>query len=228
MRLLVKMGLMALCGLGLAQAAQAEEGGMVYYSAGGNLINPAPLNTLISAQGYKAYDSWNWGQGIGLYGIFQRFLVGAEYQSLFGQLSSSGQESLKLEGSYGLFQLGYVVAGASTFQIYPYVGIGPGFVTLRSSQALNGMLSMTQGSNANLLSASGMSWLLDLGVGANVTVPMSTGSDARGPSVSLRAGYLLTLGGTQWSSNELPVTGGPALNPGGPYVRLMVGFGGYQ
>lgn len=228
MRRMLLTGILA--GLLTSAPAFADEGGLFYYSGGGNLLNPAPLNTLIQPQGYKAYDSWTWGQGLGVYGVVQRFLVGAEYQALWGQLSASGQESLKLEGGYGLFQLGYLAVASPTFQFYPYIGIGPGSITLRSSKPLNGLLSISQGSNNTMLTATANSLLLDLGLGANLIVPMSPGntSDSRGPSVSLRAGYLFSITSSQWSSNELPVTGGPALNPGGFYARLMIGFGAYQ
>lgn len=228
MRRMLMTGILA--GLLTSAPALADEGGLFYYSGGGNLLNLTPLNAVIQPQGYKGYDGWNWGQGVGVYGVVQRFLIGAEYQSLWGQLSASGQENLKLEGGYGLLQLGYVAVASSTFQFYPYIGIGPGSITLRSSKPLNGLLSISQGSNSNLLTATGNSLLVDLGLGANLTVPMSPGntSDTRGPSVSLRAGYLFSITSTQWSSNELPVTGGPALNPGGFYARLMIGFGAYQ
>lgn len=233
-RLFLKMivtGLFASSAAGLmaTQAAFAEEGGLVYYSVGGNLLNPTPLNTLTQAQGYRAYDSWMWGQGIGMYGVIKRFLVGVEYQSLWGQLSTSGSESLKVDAHYGLLHLGYLAIATPTFQLYPYIGVGPGSVSLNSSKALNSMLSMSQGSNNNLMSATGSSLLIDLGLGANLIVPMSPGNqDSRGPSVALRAGYLLPVTGTNWSSNDLPVTGGPAMNPGGFYTRLMIGFGAYQ
>ncbi|MEZ0368173.1 MAG: hypothetical protein ACAI44_03690, partial [Candidatus Sericytochromatia bacterium] len=175
-------------------------------------------------------DSWTWGQGLGMYAVFQRFLIGVEYQTMWGQLSRSGQESLRVDGAYGLLQAGYLAVSTPAFQVYPYLGIGRGGIGLRSSQSLNSLLSVSQGSNQNLNSLNASGWLLDLGLGANFTVPMSpeNGSDARGPSASLRAGYLLPLGNPEWTANELPVSGGPALNPGGLYVRLMLGFGGLQ
>ncbi|MEZ0369588.1 MAG: hypothetical protein ACAI44_10915, partial [Candidatus Sericytochromatia bacterium] len=83
-------GLLALASLGLAaQGARADDGGMIYYSVGGNLLNPTPLNSLVQPAGYKAFDSWTWGQGLGMYAVFQRFLIGVEYQTMWGQLSRS-------------------------------------------------------------------------------------------------------------------------------------------
>lgn len=215
--------------LSLPLNAQADDGGMVYYSVGGNLLNPKALNDLTATQAYNNFGSWTWGQGVGFYGVYHRFLFGLEYQSLFGQLSKGGQDSMRLDGNYGLLQLGYLVLGTSGFQVYPYLGIGPGFTNLRSSQPLNQLLSMSQGSNQSLTQVNGSSWLLDLGLGANLTIPMSPENpgDPRGLSLGLRAGYLLGLGNTQWSANELPVSGGPNMNPGGFYARLMIGFGSY-
>lgn len=211
-------------------APAAEDGGLLFYSGGGNLLSPAALNPLIQPTGYKALDSWSWGQGIGMYGVFKRVMIGLEYQSLFGQLTRNGQEAMKLDGSYSLLQAGYMVVATPAFQVYPYLGIGRGSMNLRSSQALNSLLSVSQGSNQNLNSLTAGNWLLDLGLGANLILPMTPGntSDARGPALALRAGYLLPLGNSEWSANELPVTGGPLMSPGGLYFRLMLGFGGLQ
>lgn len=221
--------LLLISGLLPARAQSAENGGMVYYTVGGNLLNPSALNTQLQPAGYQSFDSWSWGQGIGLYGVFKRVMVGLEYQSLFGQLVSQNQDYLRLDGSYATLDAGYMVIATPTFQVYPYIGIGRGLMNLRGSQTLNGPLGVSQGSNQNLNTVSAGSWLLDFGLGANLTLPMSTGSsDPRGPAASLRAGYLLPLGTTEWSSNQLPVSGGPALSPGGFYLRLMLGFGGLQ
>lgn len=217
-----------LAGLG-APAGAAEDGGMIFYSVGGNLLNPSALNTAIQSAGYKGFDSWTWGQGVGLYGVFKRVVVGLEYQSLFGQIITQNQEAMKLDGSYLLLNAGYMAIATPVFQLYPYIGIGRGAMNVRSSQSLNTLLSVSQGSNQNLDFLSAGSWLLDLGVGANLVLPMTSGgSDSRGPAAALKAGYLLSLGNSDWSSNQLPVSGGPALSPGGFYVRLQVGFGGIQ
>lgn len=217
-----------LAGFG-APARAAEDGGMIFYSLGGNLVNPSPLNTAIQSAGYKGFDSWTWGQGVGLYGVFKRVLVGLEYQSLFGQIITQSQDSMKLDGSYLMLNAGYMAIATPVFQLYPYLGIGRGAMNVRSSQNLNSLLSLSQGSNQNLDFVSAGSWLLDLGVGANVVLPMTPGgSDSRGPAASLKAGYMFALGNTDWSANQLPVSGGPALNPGGFYLRLQLGFGGIQ
>ena len=210
--------------------ASADDGGMLYYSVGGHLLDTSALNSQIQTAGYKGFDNWTWGQGAGFYGIFKRVLVGLEFQSLFGQLSQSAEESLRLDGSYGMLQLGYAAVATPRFQVYPYIGLGYGAMNLRSSQALNSLLAVSQGSNQNLNALTAGNWLLDLGLGTTLTLPMSPDNpgDARGPSAALRAGWLFALGQTQWSGNDLPVKGGPALSPGGFYLRLMIGFGGYQ
>lgn len=210
-----------------AALAAAGDSGIIYYSPGIQFLNPAPLNSSLTPQGYKALDGFFWSQGGGLMLSYRRFMLGAEFHALSGQLTQSGSESLNMEASYGLFQLGYIAASSNRFQVYPYVGIGPGLATLHSSQPLNGLLNMSQGSNDRLQMAQGLSWLLDLGAGGNFIIPMSpdNAEDQRGLVLGLRLGYLLPLGGTSWQSNRLPVSGGPDLNPGGFYTRLSLGFG---
>lgn len=221
---------MTLGGTALAQEATPGSGGMIYYAPGGNLLTPAPLNTAIQGSGYAPYGGLFAAQGGGILLAAQRVLIGGEYQGLFGQMSTSGQESLRLDGGYGLLHLGYLAWSSPTFQFYPVIGVGYGGATLRGSQTLNNLLSLSQGSNTDLRTVHSQSWLLDLGLGAQVTLPMSpdNAEDQRGPVIGLRGGWLLPLGSVQWSANELPVQGGPALTAGGPYLRLILGFGAFQ
>lgn len=213
----------------LAQPTEAKDSGILfYYSGGGNFIDTAPLNTSLDS-GFKDLNGAFWGQGVGAYGIYERVLFGGEYQSLWGQTTLAETESLHLSAQYTLFHLGYILAGSPQFQVYPYLGLGWGNMQLSSSQDLGELLNMSLGSSPHLGQVSSHNWLLDLGLGLNATLPLSQGAeDSRGPSLGLRAGYLLPLGTADWYSQHLPVQGGSNLHPGGFYLRLMLGFGAYQ
>lgn len=224
--------LSALCFSFSVQPCQAEEhgGGLIYYDLGSQWLDTSGLNQSLSQDGYSDLGSVYFSQGGGVHAIFRNFLVGLEYQSLLGQVSQSSQESLKLSAHYFLLDAGYVVLGTPAFQLYSYVGTGLGQVQLNSSRSLSEVLDLSQGSNPYLGQISSQDWLVDLGLGANVILPMSpnNASDARGPALSLRAGYLWQPLASQWQAQELPVTGDPGISSGGFYLRLALGFGGYR
>lgn len=214
--------------LSLPALADPGDGGMVYYSPGFQLINTEPLNSQIP--GYQPVNSLFWGQGGGLVLAYHRFMLGAEFHSLFGQLTQNNTDSLRVEGAYGLLHLGYAVFASSRFQFFPYVGIGPGLVNLYGSDNLSSLLQVSQGSNQQVNQLQGASLLLDFGVAGNVILPMSPENteDQRGPAIGLRLGYLVPVTSTAWQSNRLPVSGGPELMPGGFYLKLTAGFGSFQ
>jgi len=231
-----KIGFVTLCTSAallctLPAPVQAADSGLIfYYSGGGNFLQTEPLHQILQTEGFADLNSAFWGQGFGAYGVVERVILGGEYQSLWGQTTRSEQELLNLSAHYTIFHLGYALVSTPQFQVYPYIGAGWGQMQLSSSQNLNSLLGMSQGSNPYLGQAQSHSWLLDLGLGLNGTFPMgpANAQDQRGPALGLRAGYLLPLNAASWSSHELPVSGGPNLHPGGFYLRLTAGFGAYQ
>ena len=222
------LGMALSLALSLPALAEPGDGGLIYYAPGFELINTEALNTQIP--GYAPVNSFFWGQGGGLVMSYHRFMLGAEFHSLFGQLSQNSTDSLRVEGSYGLIHLGYAVFASSRFQLFPYVGVGPGLMNVYGSDNLTSLLNVSQGSNQQINNMQGASILLDFGVAGNVVLPMSpeNGEDQRGPALGLRLGYLLPVTQTAWQSNRLPVTGGPELAPGGFYLKLTAGFGSFQ
>lgn len=221
--------------LNASQSAQAQSkngggGGIFYYSVNLQGLNPESLNQSLSAAGYPELGDLYWGQGGGFAGMFQKYLLGVEYQSLFGQTLKKDQEALSLEGDYALLHLGYLLVATPALQVYPYLGTGLGRLKLHSTESLSSLLSVSQGSTPHIGQSEGLSWLLDLGLGAHFILPMSPQNqgDARGPALTVRTGYLWQPLGTVWQHNRLPMQGPQDLHSDGFYFRLGLGFGGYR
>lgn len=219
-----------------SQPAQADsgDGGLIYWSSGARFLDVAPLAQSV-AEGQSLPGTPGgvfWDNGLGVMATVSRFMVGLEYHSLWGQLQQSQNQSLRIDGNYGLLHLGYMAVATPRAQIFPYLGIGPGRIGLNSSTSLNTLMGLSQGDRQDLYAAEGLSWLLDIGAGANFVFPLSTGGssgDLRGSALGLRAGYLFSLGETQWGANRLPAQGGPTgLNVGGWYINATMGFGGFR
>jgi len=214
------------------QNAQANEhsGGIIYYNLGTQWLNTNSLNQNLKSNAYSQSESLFWGQGGGINGIYNNFLVGLEHQSLFGQTTTKEQESLGISANYSLFQLGYLVLASSRFQLYPYIGIGSGQIQLYSTESLDKILPVSQGSTPHLGRIQSQSWLFDFGLGSNFIVPMSptNKSDSRGLALGLKAGYLWQPFASSWEHNQLPMQGPEKLNLEGFYLKLQMGFGGYK
>ena len=235
-RLLTAASLLLMTSFLTARPAQAEagDGGLIYLSTGVRFLDVAPLAKGVSAgQTLPGTPSGVfWGNGFGIMATANRILVGLEYQSLWGQLQQKEQQALRIDGNYALLHVGYLAVSAPRAQIFPYIGIGPGRMGVSSTTSLTRLLGLSQGDRQDIYTAEGLSWLVDLGAGANFVFPISTqanATDLRGTAVGLRAGYLFALGGTQWGVNQLPAQGGPAgLNVGGWYINMTFGFGGFR
>lgn len=214
--------------------AAAGDGGLIYVSTGARFLDVSPLSQGVAPeQSLPGSPSGVfWGNGFGVLATANRVLVGLEYHSLWGQLQQKDQQALRIDGNYALLHVGYLAVSAPRAQLFPYIGIGPGRIGLSSTSSLTNLLGLSQGDRQDIYTAEGLSWLVDLGAGANFVFPISTqesATDLRGTSVGLRAGYLFALGGTQWGANQLPAQGGPAgLSVGGWYLNMTFGFGGFR
>jgi hypothetical protein len=107
------------------------------------------------------------------------------------------------------------------------IGLGLGGMSVRSTRDLSTVLAMQQGS-LPLTHVNSLQWLMDLGLGSSLVIPLGDKA-LSGLLVGARLGYLFSpFGGMSWSSNELPVQGGPVYSPGGFYFRLNLGIGSYE
>lgn len=131
---------LALCALQPVNPAQAEpgDGGLIYLSSGVRFVDTAPLTASVPAgQSLPGTPGGVfWDNGFGVLATVNRFLVGAEYHSLWGQLQQSEGRALRMDGNYGLLHLGYLAVATPRAQVFPYLGIGPGRVGLSSTESL--------------------------------------------------------------------------------------------
>jgi hypothetical protein len=132
------IGFCALALVPLAAAAAGEEG----YSAsggGGFLIgfqwlDLGDLNDELKANGYNSFDRsvvTYGGTGYGIIG--ERLMLGGEGHG-FSQESSTSTYLERLDGGYGMFDVGYIVFSRWGLALFPTVGLGWGGVSLRITE----------------------------------------------------------------------------------------------
>ncbi len=142
-----------------------------------------------------------------------RLHIGGEGCSLYGSKSSGGAGwgrlgfVLPIKGSFSLMPVGFVGGGGLSFDIRQVSG------SLPFSQVASANISFGRLSNAGLLA----------GGGIEVQKAISGGG-----FIGLAIGYLHGPNWADWTiENGPPISGGPRLNLGLPYIRLQIGGGGW-
>jgi hypothetical protein len=132
---------------------------------------------------------------------------------------------------HGLATVGYAIVATERLSVFPQLGVGLGRmdVVLRdrsgagttAAQPTFDEVAQSPGSESRM---SGRHLLFGAGGGADYLV--SRAGSARGVTLGLRAGLLASPNRTTWTRNGQRIVAGPDAAPGGPYVSVVVGFGG--
>src|SRR5262249_20763995 len=70
--------------------------------------------------------------------------------------------------------------------------------------------------------------LLEAALGADLFHFREEGSGAGGPMIGVRVGWMFQPTSTTWSSHDVNLAGGPDVRMGGPFVKLVLGGGGFS
>lgn len=207
-----------------------EKGGMGYFMIGACILDLGDLNTRLVDNGYTEMSDNIFSMGGGGHAIINRIIIGGEGQALIGNKETSATYKTSLGGGYGFFNLGYIVYSNSSLRIYPLLGIGGGGISLGISEqgtapTFDEVLEDPK-RNADLFTGG---LLLNLAVGAEYF--LKTGADDKGNRgwiFGIRTGYTLTPVQGDWHMEMTEVSGGPDLGITGPYLRIMIGGGGFE
>ncbi|MCK4597488.1 hypothetical protein KAU04_05585 [bacterium] len=221
-------------GAGRGQAGETREinrlkgGGGGGFMMGLNMFDFDDLDRELGERGYAALPDNTFELGGGGYGLVGRVLLGGEGFG-FSQKASSTDQKVTIEGGYGFFDLGYVVLRTGNFFAYPCIGIGGGSLTMTIYQKGDEpTFDEILDDPAREVRVSTGGFMLNAALGMDYLVAL--GGDEMGGQggilVGLRAGYMFTPSKGDWKMEETSVLGGPELGLDGPYVHLMLGFGG--
>ncbi len=218
------LALLSIAGPGYGQRTGEGRG---YLMAGAQGMDIGALNSRLRANGYDTFPGTFATFGGGGYGIMGRFVIGGEGVGVMGGSKSGtiGADLFKtsLNGGYGLFRIGYIVARRGGLIVYPTFGIGGGGLSLEIDRRETVSFdSILQNPRRSARLGSGF-LLLDLGVGAdNMVVLNRRGNEEGGIVFGLHAGYLFSPYQSGWGD----ALDGPDAAIQGAYVRLVVGGGG--
>jgi len=223
--------LMFLCWAGPAAAEveldlSAFQGARVFYQPGFAFLGTGQISQLLEYEGYAPYSGTFVSQSGGAHLILDRILIGGSGTGLngFRTAADSGQ-TLSVNSSYGLLNLGYLLWYEAGFSLYPMLGIGSGSTEISSSHPLNGLLGLSNQTEVYQMRSSQI--VLDLGLGADYIVNFNRSAEPQiGLLVGLKLGYVLVPSPPQWQAGQRLLGGNaPNLNAQGPYFSLSLGFG---
>lgn len=161
-----------------------------------------------------------------------RALLGAEVaRSSFGEEGLDNGRTDELSALHGVVTAGYALVATEHVSIYPQLGVGLGRVAVSLRDRSGTSAAQTQPTFDEVAQAPGAESRLtgrhlvySLGAGADYLVTRAGAS--RGVVLGVRAGLLASPNRTTWTRDGETVVAGPDAAVGGPFVRVVVGFGG--
>jgi opacity protein-like surface antigen len=161
-----------------------------------------------------------------------RALLGAEVaRSSFGEEGLDNGRTDELSVLHGLVTAGYALVATEHLSIYPQLGVGLGRVAVALRDRAGTSTTQAQPTFDEVAQAPGAESRLtgrhlaySLGAGADYLVTRAGAS--RGVVLGVRAGLLASPNRTTWTRDGETVVAGPDAALGGPFLRVVVGFGG--
>lgn len=203
-------------------------GGIGYFSIGYGLRDMAPLNSSLGTDGFGAFEDNGITLGGGGQIIVRNFVIGGEGNNFIKKEVENGEDLARFRSNTGIFRFGYVVLSGKGFLLYPRIGVGGFtqelFLKDGSGNATFQDLVSSQGSGS-ILKKSG--WLTEAALGFEF-MPGFDETSGSGLVFGLDIGYQYAPGSQEWELWDEPITGGPGIDPGGLFIRLHIGGGGWH
>jgi hypothetical protein len=203
-------------------------GGQGYITAGYHMFKMDEYNAYFAPDALPAVKDNGISLGGGFNIIVRNLVLGGVWSNILEKSSSASQLDAKLKSSMGLFQVGYVVFAKKGFLVYPKVGIGNfnNDLTLKENRQTTTFDTISAGNYpGSLLNNRGLLGNAELNLD---WMPGFDESSGGGLMFGLGVGYNMGLTDKGWDTYGTTVTGGPAIDLSGLYVRLRIGFGGWN
>jgi len=203
-------------------------GGMGYFIVGAGQINFDGINQYLWSNLYPEVDNNFISLGGGGHFQYNRFIFGGEGQGFLSSNNSNEVYTTVGSGGYGFFNFGYVVYQKKRLSLYPLIGIGGGGYTIDVAKNLDdASFSAVMAGDASQIHMSRSSMLMNISIGTDYFFLANVSEDGVGGfSIGLRIGYTLDLA-SSWSTEAQNITKIPSTYFGGPFVKLVIGGGGF-
>jgi len=229
---LIMMGLVSVLAGGIGAAPSSR--GMGYFCLGLSRVDSGDLQARLdrTGLGYPAQPRDYLALGGG--GLFcgRGLVIGGEGLALISSDQVGGGLRTNLTGAFGVFQVGYSLINSGRWTVYPLIGFGGGAFTwtIQREAVPDSFEDVIRNpeTGSSLLNAS---FLLQAALGVDHWIPLHAGE--RGTSclvIGMRLGYSYSPFGDNWEielhDQAVELGGAPELGVTGPFLRLVIGWGG--
>jgi hypothetical protein len=198
----------------------ARRAGAGYLTIGGVGMPLGTLDARLRAGGLPGVTSGAATFGSGAYAVVGRALLGASGHALAASRTERDGWATRVRGGYGLLDVGVTAIATSRSLVAVLAGAGASRITTKVRPLAGGGFDSTVGAPGRALELSSHTALLHVGLMADHALRRSRGGTML---VGVRAGYVGRTGGSRWTADEASLSDGPAVAPGGAYVRLTLG-----
>ncbi len=206
--------------------AQVVGGGSGWAIHGFQQLDVDALSSHLQGMGIPAPGDRFFANGGGGHGFVGSVVVGGEGMSLFGETGRNDRHTASMSGGYGMAKIGFLAYQTRRLFLYPSLGIGGGQISLKVTDYDANPNAITE-LNAAL-------FLMDISLGTEYLVELSGNEDgAGGIIVGLQAGYIMTPSKRLWDQDsdadgvDVGISTIPKAGVEGPYLRLIIGGGGF-
>ena len=205
----------------IASICNADGSKGAYFMVGMDMPVISELNTMLTDNEYPELKNQLISYGFGVHvPVKERIMLGFEWHWLYGKEVTNNDESVKssLSTNYWFFNLGYYVVSVANLNVYPFIGVGNGEMTLTMVDVVvpNFDEILDEPSGVTRLSTGG--FLLNPSLGVDYTF--------RNLIIGIRGGYIFDPFTGDWKMEDADVSGGPDEGITGPFARIILGFGG--
>jgi hypothetical protein len=192
---------------------------------GVSVPNFSDLNAELSRAGFLRLPKAYFGRGAGFFTIFPKLRLASLFNfTSYSATNAEGGRGNWVRATTAGTSFGLVLRNTERVQIIPYAGAVYSWFGARISRSLptggsfGGYLNGP--ANEQHLAKNGFQGNLGLHLGK----PLGQGTLSRKVLLGLRVGYAFPLGNPAWRTDQVSLSGGPTVNPGGAYAHILLAF----
>ena len=193
-----------------------------------NYLSVKRLNAFLESKGLPTVGGYYFSFGLGGHVIHNKLVAGLE---LIHTLEKDGPGNMSFKTSasakYGVLNFGYLLHYKKGLMVYPYIGAGVGKLTLRIREnnihSFEDITGYQKGSEARTTD-----FLINAGFALDFFYRYNEHKKGQNNLVvGLRAGCIFSPYRRHWRVNHAEVPDGPNSGIYGPYIRFVIGLGGW-
>jgi len=199
-----------------------------YAIGGGNYLELSELNANLNERGFPRVPTNYFSYGVGGHFINHKLVFGVEILFLMERTTTEQTDyNLSTSAKIMMVNFGHLIYWKKGLKMYPYFGAGYGRFKLITAQ--NNIDSFDDIGNLHKSSESRFSNIvLNFGFATDYFLAYEPKKKGRNNIIiGLRVGVNFIPFRSTWKVNRIAVPDGPNIGINGPYIRVIIGLGGW-